>query len=250
MRPQVHAQHSHRGVRIAEHFAPLRRKAYAAYHVEASAVDVRDALVVVAVHVVDRPVRMPDDCLQPHLERTGALAVRSHLEKVAAAVRGHPHALLRLRYPEVLLSELVVHVDVVDVARAVRLLELLQERRLPLADGEVYVARADRHDFHHALGALPERRVEEERVYLPVVQRLDRADARGYLHVGRRKARMLEVLRAVVVRYLPLRHGRVADPHARPFGDLHGHQLNRARWCRVEREVHAPERLLREVEVL
>ena len=143
-----------------------------------------------------------------------------------------------------------VHVYVVDVAGAVRLLQLPEKLRLPLADGEVDVARSNRDDLHDALGALPERRVQEERVDLTVVQRLHRADARRYLDVRRREPRVLKVLRAVVVRYLALRHGRVADPHARPLRDLRGHEFHRARGGRVEREVHAPERLLREVEIL
>ena len=195
-------------------------------------------------------MRVADDRLEPHLERTRALAVGRHLEEVAAAVRRNAHALLRLRYSEVPLAQLVVHVYVVDVARAVRLLEFPEQLGLLLVDGEVYVARSDRDDLDDALGALPERRVQEKSVDLSVVQRLHRADARRYLDVRRREPRVLEVLRAVVVRYLALRHGRVADPHARPLGDLRGHQLHRARRRRVEREVHAPERLLGKVEVL
>ena len=66
-RPEVYAQHPHRGVRIVELVAALRREAYAADHVEPPALYVREALVVVAVHVVDVPVLVPDDGLEPHL---------------------------------------------------------------------------------------------------------------------------------------------------------------------------------------
>ena len=250
MRPEVDTEHAHRRVRVMELVAAGRCVANTADEIQSAAHDVGDALVVVSVYVVHRPVRASDDRLEPHLERTRALAVRRHLEEVAAAVGRDAHPLLRLRYPEVLLAQFVVHVYVVDVAGAVRLLQLPEKLRLPLADGEVDVARSDRNHLHHAFGTLSKRRVQEERVDLTVVQRLHRADARRNLHVRRREPRMLEVLRAVVVRYLPLRHGRVANPHARPFGDLRGHELHRARGGRVEREVHAPERLLREVEVL
>ena len=112
------------------------------------------------------------------------------------------------------------------------------------------MAGAYRNDLDHPFRALSERRVQEERVDLAVVQGLHRANARRYLDVRGREAGVLEVLHAVVVRDLPLRHRRIADAHPRPFGDLRGHQLHGARRRRVEREVHPPERLLREVEVL
>ena len=237
-------------MRVEELVAPLRGEADAAHEVEPAVHHVRKALVVVAVDVVDVPVGVADDRLHPHLERAGAVAVRRHLEEVAAAVRGYAHALLRLRDAEELLAPFVVLVDVRDVALAIRLGELLQELRTALVDREVDVARADRHHLHDTLRPLAERSVEEERVDLAVVQRLHGADARRYLDVGRRKTRMLEVPGAVVVGYLALRHRRVADAHPRPLGDLGGHELHRARWRRVEGEMHTPERLLGEVEVL
>ena len=249
-RPEVHAQHAHRRVRVEELVAPLRGEADAAHDVEPAVHHVSEALVVVAVDVVDVPVGVADDRLHPHLERAGAVAVRRRLEEVAAAVRGYAHALLRLRDAEELLAPFVVLVDVRDVALAVGLGELLQELRLPLVDREVDVARADRHHLHDTLRPLAERSVEEERVDLAVVQRLHGADARRYLDVGRRKTRVLEVPGAVVVGYLALRHRRVADAHPRPLGDLGGHELHRARWRRIEGEMHTPERLLGEVEVL
>ncbi len=237
-------------MRIAEGVAALRREAHAAHDVQPAALHVRDALVVVAVDVVKVPVGVADDGLHPHFERARPLAVWRHLEEVAAAVRRHAHAPARLRDAEELLPQGVVPVDVVDVAFAVSPFELLQELRVPLADGEVDVARADRHDLHHPLRALAERRVEEERVDFAVVQGLHRAGAGGDLHVSRRQAGVLEVLHAVVVGNLPLRHGRVADAHPRPFRDLRGHQLHRARRRGVQREVHQPKGLDGEVEVL
>ena len=58
---------------------------------------------------------------------------------------------------------------------------------------------------------------------------------------------MLEVFLAVVV--LSLRNRRIADAHLGPVGDLDGHHGHRARRRRVEREVHAPDRLKRKLVV-
>ena len=195
-------------------------------------------------------MRVAKNGLQPNFKGAGALAVGRHFEEVSAAVCGNAHALLRLGNAEELLAQLVILVDVVDVAIAVSLGELLEQFPVVPADGEIDVARANGHNLDDSLRALAEWRVEEEGVDFAVMQRLHRSGARGELDVGRRQVRVLEVADAVVVAYLPLRDWRVAHAHPRPVGDLRGHQLHRAGWRRVEGEVHPAKRLEGEDEVL
>ena len=216
-RPEIDAEHPHRRMRIAELVAPLRREADAAYDVEAAVLHVCDALVVVAIDVVNGPVRMADDGLEPHLKGPGPCAVGSNLKKVASTVCRDTHPPLRPRHPEKLLAQLVVSIDMLDVALAIRLGKLLKELGPVLADCEIDVARTNRDNLDDALGALAKRGVEEERVDLAVVQRLHRSGTRGDRNVCRRQLRVLKVLHAVVVRHLPLRNGRVADSHSRPL---------------------------------
>ena len=248
MRPEVHAQHPDGRVREEEVVAARGVETEAADQVQPPAFHVGDAFVVSAVHEVGRPPRGAAERLHPHLERAGLLAVRRHVEEVAAHVRGHAHALRGLRDAQQLRAQRVDPVDVVDVVLAVGLGQLLQQVGAALPHGEVHVARADRHDLDESLRTLPEGGVQEQRVDVAVAQRLHRARARGVLHVLRRELRAVEV--PLPVAAVALRDGGVAHAHARPFGYFRGHHGHRPFGRRVERVVHPAQRLQREGVVL
>ena len=248
VRPQVHAKHADRRMRIQERVAARDVEPKTADHVQPALLHVFHAFVVPAVHEVERPVGYPADRLHPHLKRAGVLPVRRHREQIAPLVRRNAHAVHRLRDAQQLFAPAVNLNHVVNVAVAIRLREAGHQIRPALLHREIDVARADRHDLHQILRSLAERRVEEQHVHLAVMERLHRPLACGVLDVLRRELRVLEIVRAVAVP--PLRHRRVANPHARPFGDLCGHHGHRPRRRRVQRVVHASERLQREVVAL
>ncbi len=172
LRPEVDAEHPDRRVRIQELLAARGREAEPAYDVELPGRDVREALLVRPVDVVEGPVRARRDGVEPFLYDSGPVARRRDAEEVPAPVRRHAHAVLLPRHAEHPLPQLVVPFDVVDVALAVRPLESHEELVVALLHGEVDLARAYGDDLDESLGALPLGRVQEEQVDRPGRERL------------------------------------------------------------------------------
>ena len=251
VRPEVESQHPDGCTREKHLLAPRGVELETADEVEASTLDVLDALVKTAVYVVEIPSRRRGHGVQPLFERARMNSVWRHPENVAAAVRCDAHAFRGLRQHEVLLAERVDLLDVVNVEVAIRLDERGKQLGLALLDGEVRVARANRDDLREPVGDAGAGRVQEERVDVSAEKRLHRARARRELHVAaRRQPRMLEVARTVVA--LALRHRRIADLHVRPVpvSQLRRDHLLRALGVRVQREAHLVHRLEREVVLL
>ena len=93
MRPEEDAEHPDGRVREEELVAPPGREADSADEVEPPGRDVVQALVVFAVDVVERPVRVGGDRLEPLLNDARALlAVLGDVEEAPPAVRRHAHA--------------------------------------------------------------------------------------------------------------------------------------------------------------